>query len=334
MKPKIYLTGRLPPEVMTRLERETDLSWNKDPRSVTPSELLSGITGRQGLLCNINDRIDAELLNSSSARDLKVIANFGVGYNHIDVAAATTRKIAVTNTPGVLTDATADLTFALLLAVARRLGEGERLVRSGSWAGWEPLQMLGADVSGATLGIIGFGRIGRAVAKRARGFGMKIVYWNRTQLEAAEESQLGATFLGMEMLLSQSDFISLHVAYTPATHHLIGESQLNLMKSTAYLINTSRGPVIDEAALATALTQRRIGGAALDVYEREPALTPGLAKLDNVVLAPHLGSATFGTRTKMGMIAVDNLLAACAGQRPPNCVSHGIFVKTEGETPT
>lgn len=328
MKPRIYLTSRLPSEVMTRLQAETDLTWNSESRPATRAELLAGIAGRDGLLCNINDHIDAELLNSSSARDLKVVANFGVGYNNIDVSAATARKIAVTNTPGVLTDATADMALTLLLAVARRLGEGERLVRSGSWTGWEPLQMLGSDVSGATLGIIGFGRIGQAVARRAYGFGMKVVYWNRTRREGRDETQAGATALSFDALLRESDFISLHVAYNPATHHLIGEAQLRLMKPTAYLINTSRGSVIDEAALVAALKQRKIAGAGLDVFEREPALTPGLATLDSVVLAPHLGSATLGTRTKMGMIGVDNLLAACSGQRPPDCVNPEIFGKS------
>jgi glyoxylate reductase len=328
MIPKIYLTSRLPADVMARLDRETDLAWNKEPRPATRAELLSGIEGRAGLLCNINDRIDAEILNSRSATRLKVVANFGVGFNNIDVSAATAGKIAVTNTPGVLTEATADMAFALLLAVARRLGEGERLVRSSAWTGWEPLQMLGADISGATLGIIGFGRIGRALAQRARGFGMRVIYWNRSPLETGEGTATGGTSVSMETLLSQADFISLHVAYHPATHHLIGEAELKLMKPTAYLINTSRGAVIDEAALVAALSNRNIAGAGLDVYEREPLLVPGLSKLDNVVLTPHLGSATLGTRARMGMIAVDNLLAACAGQRPPNCVNPELFEAT------
>jgi glyoxylate reductase len=325
MKPRVYVTSRLPPDVVTRLEHETVPAWNKESRPATRAELLAGLDGCIGLLCNINDRVDDELLNSTSASALKVIANFGVGYNHIDVTAASHRKIAVTNTPGVLTDATADMAFALLLAAARRLGEGERVVRAGSWTGWEPLQMLGADVSGATLGIVGFGRIGRAVAQRAQAFGMKIVYWNRTRLDPRQESETGAIHAPFETLLSQSDFISLHVAYGPATHHLIGKAQLGLMKPTAYLINTSRGAVIDEAALVSALANRKIAGAGLDVFEYEPKLTAGLAKLDNVVLAPHLGSATLGTRTKMGMIAVDNLLAAWAGKRPPDCVNPEVF---------
>jgi glyoxylate reductase len=257
---------------------------------------------------------------------LKVVANFGVGFNNIDVAAATARKILVTNTSDVLTDATADLTLALMLAVARRLGEGERLVRARQWSGWQPMQMLGADVTGATLGIVGFGRIGRAVARRARAFDMRVLYWNRTRLPEAEETSAGVRFADFESLLRQADFISLHVAYTSETHHLLGEPQFALMKPTAFVINTTRGAVIDEKALARALPAGRIAGAGLDVFENEPELEAGLYPLENVVLAPHLGSATTGTRTQMGMIAVNNLLAACAGGRPPNCVNPQVLV--------
>jgi glyoxylate reductase len=211
------------------------------------------------------------------------------------------------------------MTFALLLAVARRLGEGERIVRAQKWNGWEPLQLLGADVTGATLGIIGFGRIGQAVARRGQAFGMRVIYWNRSASpESPESHAMGVSF---EEVLRQSDFVSLHVAYNSATHHLFDERRFTLMKPTAFVINTSRGPVIDEPALVRALQTKRIAGAGLDVFECEPQLTPGLAELENVVLAPHLGSATIGTRTKMGMIAVDNLLAACAGLRLPNCVN-------------
>jgi glyoxylate reductase len=273
--------------------------------------------GREALLCNILDRVDGALLDACPG--LKVVANFGVGFNNIDVAAATARRIPVTNTPGVLTDATADMTFALLLAVARRLGEGERIVRANKWDGWQPLQLLAADVTGATLGIIGFGRIGQAVAQRAKAFGMRVIYWNRSDVR--ESFGFDATRVSFEDVLRQSDFVSLHVAYNPETHHLLSEPQFALMKPTAFVINTSRGAVINEAALVRALHTKRIAGAALDVFEREPQLAPGLADLENVVLAPHLGSATIGTRTKMGMIAVDNLLAVCAGRRPLNCVN-------------
>ena len=317
MKPKVFLTRRMPSAVMERLERETDLAWHTEDRAATKAEIIAGLKGRDALFCNISDRVDVELLDSCPG--LKVVANFGVGFNNIDVATATARKIPVTNTPGVLTDATADIAFALLMNVARRIGEGERLVRANKWTGWQPLQLLGADIAGATLGIIGFGRIGRAVARRAKGFDMRVIYWNRTQLPAADEA--GATYTSFDDVLRQSDFISLHVAYNSETHHLLGGKQFALMKSTAFVINTSRGAVIDEAALMRALQTKRIAGAGLDVFEREPQLEPGLCDLENVVLAPHLGSATIGTRTRMGMIVVDNLLAACAGQRPLNCVN-------------
>ena len=309
------------PAVMERLERETDLVCHSADRAATKAEIIAGLKGRNALFCNISDRVDAELLDSCPG--LKVIANFGVGFNNIDVAAATARKIPVTNTPGVLTAATADIAFALLLAIARRLGEGERLVRAQQWTGWQPLQLLGADLAGATLGIIGFGRIGRAVARRAQGFDMRVIYWNRTRLPVSEE--VGATYASFDEVLRQSDFISLHVAYDSQTHHLLGERQLALMKPTAFVINTARGAVIDEAALVRALQTKRIAGAGLDVFEREPQLEPGLRELENVVLAPHLGSATVGTRTKMGMITVDNLLAVCAGRRPPNRINSQVF---------
>jgi glyoxylate reductase len=317
MKPKVFLTRQLPPAVMERLERETDLAWHREDRVATKAEVIAGMKGREALLCNILDRVDGALLDACPG--LKVVANFGVGFNNIDVAAATARRIPVTNTPGVLTDATADMTFALLLAVARRLGEGERIVRANKWDGWQPLQLLAADVTGATLGIIGFGRIGQAVAQRAKAFGMRVIYWNRSDVR--ESFGFDATRVSFEDVLRQSDFVSLHVAYNPETHHLLSEPQFALMKPTAFVINTSRGAVINEAALVRALHTKRIAGAALDVFEREPQLAPGLADLENVVLAPHLGSATIGTRTKMGMIAVDNLLAVCAGRRPLNCVN-------------
>jgi glyoxylate reductase len=316
MKPKVFLTRQLPPAVMERLERETDLAWHREDRVATKAEVIAGMKGREALLCTILDRVDAELFDGCPG--LKVVSNFGVGFNNIDVAAATARKIPVTNTPGVLTDSTADMTFALLLAVARRLGEGERIIRAQQWEGWQPLQLLASDVTGATLGIIGFGRIGQAVARRASAFGMRVIYWNRS---ASGESVESATRVSFEEALRQSDFVSLHVAYSSETHHLLDEPQFALMKPTAFVINTSRGAVINETALVRALQAKLIAGAALDVFEREPQVAPGLAELENVVLAPHLGSATIGTRTKMGMIAVDNLLAVCEGRHPPNCVN-------------
>ena len=324
MRPKVFLTRRLPPAVMDRLAQETDLAWNSEPRVAKKSEIMAGLRGRDALLCNITDRVDAEIFDACPG--LKVVANFGVGFNNIDVGAASARRVPVTNTPDVLTDATADMAFALLLAVARRLGEGERLVREKQWTGWEPMQMLGADVTGATLGVIGFGRIGRSVARRARAFDLRLIYWNRTRLPEAEEAGAGVEYATLEDLLPHSDFVSLHVAYNAETHHLLGEQQLALMKPEAFVINTARGAVMDEKALARALQSRRIAGAGLDVFEQEPMLEAELYRLENVVLSPHLGSATIGTRTRMGMIAVENLLAACAGRRPPNCVNPQVLV--------
>jgi glyoxylate reductase len=314
---------------MDRLARETDLACNAEDRIATKAELVTGLRGRAALLCNIADTIGAEVFDA--CHGLKVVANFGVGLNHIDVAAATARRIPVTNTPEVLTDATADLAFALLLAVARRLGEGERMVRARLWNGWQPLQLLGADVTGATLGVVGFGRIGRAVTRRARAFDMRVIYWNRTRLPEAEETSLGVEYTTLEDLLRQADFVSLHVAYNPETHHLLDEKKLLLMKSSASIINTSRGAVLEEQALVRALRSRRIAGAGLDVYENEPQLEPGLYDLENVMLAPHLGSATIGTRTRMGLLAVDNLLAACEGKVPPNCVNPEVFSGRMGD---
>jgi glyoxylate reductase len=323
MRPKVYLTRQLPPAVMERLERETQLTWHREDAVASSQTIIDGARDCDALLCNITDPIGEDIL--SACPGLKVVANFGVGYNNIDVNAATARKIPVTNTPGVLTDATADIAFSLLLAAARRLGEGERLVRAKEWTGWHPMQLLGADVSGATLGLIGFGRIGKAMAKRARAFDMSLVYWNRTRLSPAEEEDICATYMTMEEVLKTSDFVSLHVAYNPETHHLMSAAQFASMKPTAFVINTARGPVIDEAALVEALKSRQIAGAGLDVFEREPELHPGLFECENAILAPHLGSATIGTRTKMGMIAIDNLLAVCHGQRPPNCVNASVL---------
>ena len=282
-------------------------------------KLLERIAGQEGLLCTITDRIDAEVLDRAPA--LKVIANYGVGFEHIDVDAATRRGIPVTNTPGVLTETTADLAFALILATARRVVEGDQRVREGKFQYWAPLLFLGQEVSGKTLGIIGMGRIGQAVARRAAGFGMKLLYHSRTRLSPAEEQELRASFQPLETLLREADFVTLHVPLTPHTRHLIGSRELELMKHSAYLINTARGPVVDEAALVAALRQGQIRGAGLDVYEKEPELCPGLADLENVVLLPHVGSATVETRTRMALMAAENLLAGLRGDPPPNCLN-------------
>lgn len=319
MRPKIFLTRQLPPETMELLHRESELTFNADDRVLSKDEILAGIAGADGLLCLLTDSIDDDVLAANP--NLRVVANYAVGFNNIDVTAATARKIPVTNTPGVLTDSTADLTFALILATARRIVEGDRLMRTKSWTGWAPLQLLGGDLTGRTLGLIGMGRIGQAVARRAIGFDMKVLYWNRTRLSAIDEAKYGLTYAEIDDVLSQSDFVSLHVAMTDDTHHLISRDRLARMKSTATIINTARGPIIDESALVDSLSNGTIASAGLDVYEDEPRLQPGLDELDNVVILPHLGSATIGTRTRMGMMAANNCLMACRGEVPPNLVN-------------
>ena len=322
-KPKIFLTRPIPPASIELLKREVELTYNPDNRVLSRTELIAGMAGQDGLLCTLMDGIDGELLDTNP--DLKIVANYAVGYNNIDVAAASARNIPVTNTPGVLTDSTADMAWALMFAIGRRLVEGDQLVRSRNWQGWGPLQLLGQDITGATLGLIGFGRIGKAMVQRAKGFEMKVVYWNRTRLSETEETELGITYGSREEVLAQSDFVSLHVALTPDTTHLIGPTELAAMKSTAYLINTARGPIVDEKALVEALKSGSIGGAGLDVFEKEPILEPELYDLPNVVIQPHLGSATIGTRTKMGNMAAENCFAACSGERPPNLVNPEIY---------
>jgi len=274
---------------------------------------------KDGLLCMITDRIDEEVLNR--APHLKMIANLAVGYDNIDVVAATLRRIPVSNTPGVLTDATADLTFALILATARRVVEGDKRTRAGKFRFWAPSLFLGRDVSRKTLGIVGLGRIGRAVARRARGFEMGVLYNNRRPIGASLEKELGVEYVDFSTLLAQSDFVSVHVPLNDETRHLIDSEAMGKMKTTAYLINTSRGPVVDERALEKALREGKIAGAGLDVYENEPHVTPGLMKLENLVLLPHMGSATVEARTGMAQKATKNLLAGLSGKRPQDCLN-------------
>ncbi len=315
--PTLYISRLLPDPVMTAARRQFQLI--NDPRDASPSwdAVRTGIREADAAICTLTDRVDASML--AEATRLKILANYAVGYNNIDLAAAKARGIVVTNTPDVLTDATADLTWALLLALARRVAEGDAYVRSGDWSGWAPTQMLGTDVAGKTLGIVGMGRIGQAVAQRATGFNMRIRYTSRTgtaldQLPSQWESRT------LPDSLKEADFVSLHVPLNHATHHLIGARQFALMKPTAFLINTARGPVIDEAALVDALLQRRLAGAGLDVFEQEPAFHPSLRELRQVVLLPHLGSATLATRVRMGMICLENIAAVMAGKPAPNQV--------------
>ena len=324
-KPRVLVTRRLPEEPMRLLEENFALSVNPHDRAMTRQELLAAAPGQDGLLPLLADRIDGEVLDAAG-RQLRIVANYAVGYNNIDVPACTQRMVAVTNTPDVLTDATADLAMALLLAVARRIVEGDGMVRADQFPHWGPTSFLGADLNQRTLGILGMGRIGQATARRALGFGLKIIYHNRASLDPAAESSLNARYVDLPALLAESDYLSIHVPLTPETHHLIGAAELAAMKPTAFIINTSRGPVIDEAALAQALQQNQIAGAGLDVYENEPQVHPDLPKLPNTVLAPHVGSATLHTRTQMGLKAAQNLIALLInGDVPPNCLNEEVL---------
>lgn len=316
---KVLVTGRLTADVLAMLSAEHEVEMSQVDQPMDRAALMGLVRDKDGLLCTISDRIDEELLRLAAS--LKMIANYGVGYDNVDLRAATNRRIPVSNTPGVLTDATADLTFALILGVARRLVEGDERTRSGEFRFWAPLLFLGRDVSGKTLGIVGMGQIAKAVVRRAKGFGMRVMYHSRTRLDPQEEGRLGVEYVSLDDLLRRSDFVSLHVPLTEQTRHLISTRELTLMKPTAYLINTSRGPVVDERPLFEALKEKRIQGAGLDVYEHEPALTPGLTDLTNVILLPHIGSATLETRTKMGTLAATNLLAGLRGETPPNCLN-------------
>jgi glyoxylate reductase len=319
LKKKILITGRLPEEIMTALANKYEIEANHEDKPFERQKLLHGIEDKDGLISMITDTVDDEVLDR--AAQLKMIAHFGVGYNNIDVKAATTRGILVSNTPGVLTNATAELAFALILAVSRRIAECDRITREGRFRYWAPMLFLGHEVTGKTLGIIGLGKIGGAVARRAHGFDMRILYHNRGRIDISAEKELLAEYVSLKTLLTESDFVSLHVPLTENTHHLIGMEELSLMKPTAYLINTSRGPVVDERALLDALRNRKIGGAGLDVYENEPSLTPGLTALDNVVLLPHIGSGTFETRRRMATMAMENLVDGLSGLLPPNLVN-------------
>ncbi len=316
---KVQVTGNLPDDLLAPIVKKFDTSLHPHDRPMEYEALLAVMGDKQGLLCMITDRVDQALL--AQAPRLRIVANFGVGYNNIDVEAATARGILVTNTPGVLTDATADLTMALVLAVGRRVVESDIHTRAGNFNFWSPYYFLGHEISGKTLGIIGMGRIGQAVAHRAAGFNMPVLYNSRHRVTPELEEKLNARSTDLKSLLQESDFVSLHVPLTAETRHMIGPWELSLMKPGAFLINTSRGPVLDEQALLAALQQGVIAGAGLDVYENEPAITPGLVELSNVVLLPHVGSATVETRRRMGAMAVDNLLAGLEGRIPPNCIN-------------
>ncbi|MDL2274988.1 D-glycerate dehydrogenase [Desulfosarcina sp. OttesenSCG-928-G10] len=320
---RVVVTGKMIEAVVKRPCREHTVVMHTEDWKVERRTLLRAVEGAHGLLSMFTDKVDDELL--AAGPRLKIVSNFGVGVDNIDIASATRRKIMVTNTPDVLTDATADLAFALILAAGRRVVEGDNRTRGRMFKFPALFEFLGHDISEKTLGIVGLGRIGKAVAKRAAGFSMKVLYYNRTRLSPAEEAQAGVSFVDLHTLFQEADFVSLHVPLTAETRHLVNADMLRQMKPTAVLVNTARGPVVDEAALVSALRAGRILAAGLDVYEHEPDLAPGLSDLDNVILLPHVGSATLETRTRMAHLAADNLLAGLQGVLPPNCLNPEVF---------
>ncbi len=319
-KPRIYITRPLPPAAMQILEGQVEYRmWERENEPVKRETLLREIVDVEGIICLITEKMDAEVIDRSHR--CRVIAQVAVGYDNINVAAATNRGIYVTNTPGVLTETTADMAWAILMATARRVVEGDKFTRSGRWKTWELMGFTGQDVHGATLGIIGMGRIGAALARRAKGFAMPILYHNRTRAEALE-AELGARYASLDDLLQRSDFVMISVALTAETRHLISERELGLMKPTAILVNIARGPIVDQRALYRALVDRKIWAAGLDVFEVEPVpMDEPLLKLDNVVVPPHLGSGSIATRTKMATMAAENCLAGVTGKIPPNVVN-------------
>ncbi len=323
-RPKILVTQKVPDPAYPPLEAIGDVEANMEEGSIWPyEELLRRGPGHDYIYSLLTDNIDARFLEACAASTprLKMVANMAVGFNNIDVETATRLHIAVSNTPGVLSDTTADLAFALLMATARRIPEAERFLRAGKYKGWGPLLFCGADVHGSTLGLLGAGRIGKLVARRSSGFDMKVLYYDVYRMSPEDEDTYNMTYVPMEDVLRQSDFISVHTPYMPSTHHLIGERELKMMKPTAILINTARGPIVDEKALGRALQARTIAGAGLDVFENEPAVEPELLTMENVVLLPHIASASLKTRTLMATMASDNIVAHYKGERPPNIVN-------------
>jgi glyoxylate reductase len=318
-KPKVLSTRPLFDAARKLLDQYFDVEYWTDPARISRAELLKRVADKEALICLLTEKVDEELL--AKAPKLRIAATVSVGFDNIDVAACTKHKVVATHTPGVLDDTTADFAWALLMAIARRVLEGDAWIRAGEWPGWDLDQLCGADVWGKTLGILGFGRIGRGVARRAEGFRMRILYNDAIRASAETERELGAEFVERDRLFAESDFISVHVPLLPETRHLISIGNLSKMKRTAYLINTSRGPVVDEAALAAALEAGTIAGAALDVFENEPNVHPALVRRKDVILTPHIASASVETRTKMAVMAAENVVALFAGRRPPNALN-------------
>jgi glyoxylate reductase len=325
MKPKVYVMRRLPKPAMDRIDSYCDARTWEGELPPSRDAILKNIPEMVGLVSLLTDRIDAEVMNR--APGLKVISNYAVGFDNIDIPAATKRGIIVTNTPGVLTETTADFALALMMAAARRIVEGDKIVRNGRWKTWGPMILLGQDLYGASLGIVGLGRIGAAVARRAKGFGMKMQYYDVTRNPQAEE-ELGIQYADLNKVLAESDFITLHTSLTPQTHHLVNAKQFEKMKRNCILVNTSRGPVVDNMALYEALRNGKIAYAALDVTEPEPIPKDHpLLTLDNVIIAPHIASASVATRTKMALMAAENLIAGLKGEIPPNPINPEVLKK-------
>jgi glyoxylate reductase len=325
MRPRIFVTQPVAASALERLRTVAEVELNPDTlHIVTKNELLAVVPRLDVLFCLLHDRVDSDVIAAGTR--LRAIASMKITPTDVDLAAATARRIPVTVIAPIVTEATADIHFALLLAVARRVAEGDRLVRAGVFPGAQSAHLLGSWVHGRTIGLIGGGgRIGRAVAKRAQGFSMRTLYWTPRRKPESEEREAGLTFVPYDQLLSESDFVSVHAPLTPETRHLVGERELRLMKPTAFLVNTSRGPIVDEQALARALAERRIAGAGLDVFENEPRVEPALLAMQNVVLTPHLGSAVTELRESMANVVVDNIMAVLDGRQPPNCWNREIY---------
>ena len=323
MAPRVLITHKLADEAVEVARQSCEVHFTPLDQPVDAPTLRRAVAGMDGLIAVVTDAVDAALLEAASG--LKVVANVAAGYDNVDVAAATRRGVVVTNTPGVVTESTADLTWGLLFAIGRRVAEADRYVRAGKWKEWRLMVLLGHDVHGSTLGIIGMGNIGQAVARRAGGFGMSILYHNRHRLPEDVETRLNATWVELDELLRTADFVSVHTPLTAETRHLIGERELRLMKPTSYLVNTSRGPVVDEEAVLRALQERWIAGAGLDVFEREPEVPQALKDLENVVLLPHIGSASVASRTRMAVMAAQSAVAAVHGRRPEHVVNPEVY---------
>ncbi|HUK30829.1 MAG TPA: D-glycerate dehydrogenase [Candidatus Acidoferrum sp.] len=322
-RPKVYATHPMFDAARKLIESHCEVEYWRGPNRPPRATLLEKVAGKDALICLLTEKINDELLGAGPA--LRIVANVAVGFDNIDVPACTRRTVFASNTPGVLDETTADFAWTLLMAVARRLLEGDRLTRSGLWTGWDLDQLCGADIWGKTLGVVGFGRIGRAVARRAGGFNMRVIYSDAIRAPLDAERELRAEYVPMDRLFAEADFISLHVPLLPETRGLISTARLAQMKPTAFIINTSRGPVVDEAALVAALEAKKIAGAALDVYEKEPQVHPGLLSRQDVILAPHIASASIETRTKMAVMACENVIAALDGRKPANALNPELF---------